>query len=154
MVANGGILLAEVDAMLNKTTRIQDAFERELARILTNPRVTLVDVRAHRVSLSEDRVIADIPPEARVATSALENARMLHGTLYAGDTLFPSVGAADEVMGVEMVLWNDTGDEATSPLVAAWTAATVPDRRWPIYAIGGDIYIRWGEEGVLSWAIF
>ena len=31
--------------MLNKTTRIQDAFERELARILTNPRVTLVDVR-------------------------------------------------------------------------------------------------------------
>lgn len=100
-------------------------------------KAVLVDTAAYTADLSADQYLSSIPLADRVATSgALASKSVTGGVFDAADATFTSVsGDVSEAV----VLIKDTGDAATSPLIAYIDTAT----GLPATPTGGDITIAW-----------
>ena len=97
----------------------------------------LVDTGAYTVSLTSHEFLSDISSSARVSTSgAFTGKTTTGGAADANDVTFSSVsGPSIEAI----VIYADTGTEATSPLIAFIDTAT----GLPITPNGGDIIVTW-----------
>lgn len=102
-------------------------------------KVTLVDVADYTVSLTAHDFINDVPAGARVATGTLGTKTVdspVGGVADAADVTFSAVtGDPSEAL----VIWKDTGNEATSNLIAYIDTAT----GLPVTPNGGDIVVQW-----------
>ena len=100
-------------------------------------KAVLVDSGSYSVSLTNHEFLSDISSSARVSTSgAFTGKTTAGGAADANDVTFSSVtGPSIEAI----VLYQDTGVEATSPLIAYIDTAT----GLPITPNGGDIIVTW-----------
>lgn len=100
-------------------------------------KAVLVDTGAYTVSLTSHEFLSDISSSARVSMSgAFTGKTTTGGAADANDITFSSVsGPSIEAI----VIYADTGTEATSPLIAFIDTAT----GLPITPNGGDIIVTW-----------
>ena len=100
-------------------------------------KAVLVDTGTYTVNLSAHEFLSDIGTGARISTSgAFTGKTTTGGAADANDVTFTSVtGASIEAI----VLYKDTGTDATSPLIAFIDTAT----GLPITPNGGDIIVTW-----------
>lgn len=100
-------------------------------------KVLLVDTGAYTPQTSVHQYLADIPVSSRIAGPVtLTSKTTTGGAADAADCTFTSVtGASIEAI----VIYKDTGTEATSPLIAYIDTAT----GLPITPNGGDIIVTW-----------
>ena len=100
-------------------------------------KAVLVDSGTYTVNLSSHEFLADVGAGARIATSsAFTGKAVTGGAADANDVTFSSVsGASIEAI----ILYKDTGVDATSPLIAYIDTAT----GLPITPNGGDIIVTW-----------
>ena len=100
-------------------------------------KAVLVDTGTYTVNLSAHEFLSDIGTGARVATSAAFTGKSTTGgAADANDVTFTSVsGPSVEAI----VLYADTGVDATSPLIAWIDTAT----GLAITPNGGDIIVTW-----------
>lgn len=100
-------------------------------------KVLLVDTAAYSVQTAIHEFLADIPVSARIAGPVtLTSKTTTGGAADAADVTFTSVsGASIEAI----IIYSDTGTEATSPLIAYIDTAT----GLPITPNGGDIIVTW-----------
>ena len=100
-------------------------------------KAVLVDTGTYTVNLSAHEFLSDIGTGARISTSgAFTGKATTGGAADANDITFTSVtGASIEAI----VLYKDTGTDATSPLIAFIDTAT----GLPITPNGGDIITTW-----------
>lgn len=101
-------------------------------------KVVLIDTADYTVDLANHDFLDDIPAAARVGTPvALTNKSTTAGVFDADDVTFTSVtGDICEAL----VIYQDTGVEATSRLIAYIDTAT---SGLPVTPNGGDIVITW-----------
>jgi len=97
----------------------------------------LVDTGVYTPNLSAHEYLADVSAGARVTSPVtLTSKTTTGGAADAADVTFSSVsGASIEAI----VIYKDTGVEATSPLIAYIDTAT----GLPITPNGGDIIVTW-----------
>jgi len=102
-----------------------------------NIKVTLVDTNDYTANLSTDQFYSSVPLAARVASSGnLSSKTAASGVADAADVLFTSVrGDVSEAL----VIWQDTGVEASSRLIAYIDVAS----GLPVTPNGGDITVQW-----------
>lgn len=102
-----------------------------------NIKTLLVDTADYVVDLALHSVLSEIPAIARVATSANLTAKTVTaGVADAADVTFSAVtGDPSEAI----VIYQDTGVEATSRLIAYIDTAT----GLPVTPNGGDIQVQW-----------
>ena len=100
-------------------------------------KVILVDTGAYTPQTAIHQYLADIPPSARIAGPVtLTSKATVGGAADGADVTFTSVsGPTIEAI----VIYRDTGTEATSPLIAYIDTAT----GLPITPNGGDIIVTW-----------
>lgn len=100
-------------------------------------KVVLVDTADYTVNLTSHQFLSDVPALARVATSpALTGKTVAAGVADAADvTLTAVTGDPCEAL----IIYQDTGVEATSRLIAYIDTAT----GLPVTPNGGDITIAW-----------
>lgn len=104
-------------------------------------KVVAIDTANYSVSIDADEFLADIPAAARVSISdALTSKTKALGVAGAANVVFQEVTGAD----IEaIVLYQDTGNEATSRLIAYNDESD----DLPILPNGGDINLNW-DAGV------
>ncbi|GLP98686.1 bacteriophage protein [Methylophaga thalassica] len=104
-------------------------------------KVVAIDVANYSVSIDADEFLADIPAAARVSISdALTSKTKALGVAGAANVVFQEVTGAD----IEAIaLYQDTGNEATSRLIAYNDESA----DLPILPNGGDINLNW-DAGV------
>ena len=97
----------------------------------------LVDAGAYTVQPSTHEFLSDVAGSSRIAGPvALTSKSTAGGAADAADVTFPAVsGPSIEAI----IIYKDTGTEATSPLIAYLDTAT----GLPITPNGGDIIITW-----------
>lgn len=97
----------------------------------------LVDTASYTVDIAAHDFLADIPAGERVATSAnLAGKTVALGVFDANDITFTAVtGDVSEAL----VIYKDTGSDATSPLIAYIDTAT----NLPVTPNGGDVTVTW-----------
>lgn len=97
----------------------------------------LVDTGAYTPQTAVHQYLSDIPTSARIAGPVtLTGKATTGGAADASDCTFPAVsGASIEAI----IIYIDTGAEATSPLIAYIDTAT----GLPITPNGGDIIVTW-----------
>lgn len=102
-----------------------------------NIKCVLVDHGTDTPVPATDQYLSDIAAGARVATSGnLSGKTVTDGVADAADVTFSAVsGASCE----SIVIYKDTGDPATSPLIAYIDTAT----GLPVTPNGGDITVQW-----------
>lgn len=100
-------------------------------------KAVLVDTGTYSPNLSAHEFLSDVSTGARIATSgAFTGKTTAGGAADANDITFTSVtGASIEAI----MLYKDTGTDATSPLIAYIDTAT----GLPITPNGGDIIVTW-----------
>ena len=100
-------------------------------------KVILVDTGAYSVNTQSHQYLSDISSSARIAGPVtLTSKATTGGAANAADVTFTSVsGPSIEAI----VIYSDTGSEATSPLIAYIDTAT----GLPITPNGGDIIVTW-----------
>jgi len=100
-------------------------------------KAVLIDAADYTVNLATHQFLSDIPPAARVATSApLTGKTVADGVADADDLTFPAVSGDP---GEALVLYQDTGTAGTSRLIAYIdTAAGLP-----VTPNGGNINVAW-----------
>ena len=100
-------------------------------------KVLLVDTGAYTPQTAVHQYLADIPISARIAGPVtLTSKATTGGAADAADVTFTSVtGASIE----SIIIYSDSGTEATSPLIAYIDTAT----GLPITPNGGDIIVTW-----------
>ena len=98
----------------------------------------LVDTGAYTPNTSAHEHLSDIPTSARITPPVtLTNKSTAGGAADAADCTFTSVSSTENIEAI--VIFKDTGDEATSPLLAYIDTAT----GLPIQPNGGDIIVTW-----------
>lgn len=102
-------------------------------------KVLLVDTSAYTPQTQTHEYLSDISTSARIAGPVtLTSKATAGGAADAADVTFTSVsGASIEAI----VIYSDTGTEATSPLIAYIDTAT----GLPITPNGGDIIVTWDK---------
>lgn len=102
-----------------------------------NIKCVLVDAADYTVNLATHEFLSDIPAGARVATSGnLANKTATNGVADADDISFTAVsGDPSEAL----VIYQDTGNAATSRLIAYIDTAT----GLPVTPGGGNIPVTW-----------
>jgi hypothetical protein len=102
-----------------------------------NIKVTLVDTGTYTPNLATHDFYNDVTVGGRVATSGnLASKTKTAGVADAADITFTAVsGAVSEAL----VIWKDTGTEATSNLICLIDTAT----GLPVTPNGGDINVVW-----------
>lgn len=100
-------------------------------------KVVLVDVNDYTVNINTHQFLSDVPGGARVATSGnLAGKSSTLGVADANDVTFSAVtGDQSEAL----VIYRDTGNAATSPLIAYIDTAT----GLPVTPNGADITVTW-----------
>ncbi|MBX9914087.1 MAG: hypothetical protein K2Y25_09320 [Pseudomonadaceae bacterium] len=100
-------------------------------------KVILVDTAAYTPNFTAHEFLSDISGSARITTPVTMTSKATAGGAFdAADVTFTSVsGASIETI----VIYKDTGTEATSPLIAYIDTAT----GLPITPNGGDIIVTW-----------
>lgn len=105
-------------------------------------KVTLVDAADYTFSAAHD-YIDDVPAGARVATATLGSKTTTSGIFDAADATFTSVtGDVSEAL----VIWKDTGVEATSCVIAYIDTAS----GLPVTPVGTNILVTWNASGILG----
>ena len=100
-------------------------------------KVILVSTSAYTPQTAIHQYLADIPVSARIAGPVTLTAKATTGgAADAADCTFTSVSGATINA---IVIYKDTGTEATSPLIAYIDTAT----GLPITPNGGDIIVTW-----------
>jgi len=115
----------------------QRFLEGQLNWLTDTIKVYLVDTGAYTPQTAIHQYLADIPLSARIAGPVtLTSKSTTGGAADAADCTFTSVsGATIEAV----VIYKDTGSEATSPVIAYIDTAT----GLPITPNGGDIIVTW-----------
>jgi hypothetical protein len=115
----------------------QRFLEGQLNWLTDTIKVYLVDTGAYTPQTAIHQYLADIPLSARIAGPVtLTSKSTTGGAADAADCTFTSVsGATIEAI----VIYKDTGSEATSPVIAYIDTAT----GLPITPNGGDIIVTW-----------
>lgn len=115
----------------------QRFLEAQINWMTDTVKVILVDTGAYTPQTSIHQYLADIPVSARIAGPVTLTAKATTGgAADAADVTFTSVsGTSIEAI----IIYIDTGTEATSPLVAYIDTAT----GLPISPNGGDIIVTW-----------
>jgi len=99
-------------------------------------KAVLVDTADYTVDLAAHDFLDDIPGAARVATGTLASKSITARVFDAADLVLSAVsGDPSEAI----VLYKDTGNEATSRLIAYIDSAT----GLPVTPNGGDLNIGW-----------
>ena len=119
----------------------QGFLEAQVNWLTDTMKVLLVDSGAYTPNVSTHQFLADIPVSSRIAGPVtLTSKTTTGGAADAADVTFTSVSG----VSIEMiVIYKDTGTEATSPLIAMIDTAT----GLPITPNGGDIIVTW-DNGV------
>jgi len=100
-------------------------------------KAVLIDAADYTVNLATHQFLSEIPGAARVATSApLTGKTAANGVADAADLAFPAVSGDP---AEALVLYQDTGVETTSRLIAYIDTAT----GLPVTPNGGDINVAW-----------
>ena len=120
------------------------------------PDLTTLTIRAMFVDFADDTPAAaddfinDILSAARVpaiascpALASKTNGTVAGGTFDAADTTFTAL-TGDTSEG--LILFEDSGVEATSDLIASWDTAT----GLPLTPNGGDVTVAWAASGILT----
>lgn len=103
-------------------------------------RAVLIDAGDYTVNLATHQFLSDIPPAARVAVSAgLAGKTAVNGVADANDLTFPAVSGDP---AEALVIFQDTGTEGTSRLIAYIDTAT----GLPVTPNGGDISVAWDDR--------
>lgn len=119
----------------------QGFLEAQVNWLTDTMKVLLVDSGAYTPNVSTHQFLADIPVSSRIAGPVtLTSKTTTGGAADAADVTFTSVSGASIEM---IVIYKDTGTEATSPLIAMIDTAT----GLPITPNGGDIIVTW-DNGV------
>lgn len=106
-------------------------------------KATIVDLADYTYSAAH-AFISDVPAAARVAVASLASVTTTGGTLDAADTVFSSVtGDQSEAL----VLWIDTGNEATSPYIAYWDSSV---GGFPLTPTGANVTAQWNASGIIA----
>lgn len=115
----------------------QRFLEAQINWLTDTIKVLLVDTGNYTPNFSTHEFLADIGVSARVTTPiTLTGKASTGGAADASDVTFTSVsGASIEAI----IIYKDTGTEATSPLIAYIDTAT----GLPITPNGGDIIVTW-----------
>lgn len=115
----------------------QRFLEAQLNWMTDTIKVLLVDTGAYTPQTAVHQYLADIPISARIAGPVTLTAKATTGGAADGaDVTFTSVtGPSIEAI----VIYSDSGSEATSPLIAYIYTAT----GLPITPNGGDIIVTW-----------
>ena len=117
----------------------QRFLEAQINWMTDTVKVILVSTSAYTPQTAVHQYLADIPVSARIAGPVTLTAKATTGgAADAADCTFTSVlGATINAI----VIYKDTGTEATSPLIAYIDTAT----GLPISPNGGDIIVTWDE---------
>lgn len=115
----------------------QRFLEAQINWMTDTVKVILVDTGAYTAQTSVHQYLSDIPTSARIAGPVTLTAKnTTGGAADAADITFTAVsGASIEAI----IIYVDTGTEATSPLIAFIDTAT----GLPITPNGGDIIVTW-----------
>lgn len=99
----------------------------------------LVDAQAYTLDLAAHQFLSSVPAGSRTAPGVtLANKTAAAGVADADDVTFNAVtGAQSEYI----ILYKDTGAEATSPLIACIDTAT----GLPVTPNGGNISVSWSN---------
>ena len=114
----------------------QAFLEGDIAILTDTINVVLVDTAAYAVNLATDQFLDIIPVGDRISTSTMGSKTSTAGTFDAADTVFTAV-TGDQAEA--LVIYKDTGNEATSQLLAYIDTAT----GLPATPVGGDITVTW-----------
>lgn len=100
-------------------------------------KVVLVDTGNYSVNLAAHEFLSDIPSAARVAISGALTGKTATGGVADADDV--TIAAVSGPTVEALVIFKDTGDPSTSPLIA-WidTASGLP-----FTPNGGDVTIQW-----------
>ena len=117
----------------------QRFLEAQINWMTDTVKVILVNTGAYTPQTSIHQYLADIPVSARIAGPVTLTAKATTGgAADAADVTFTSVsGTSIEAI----IIYIDTGTEATSPLIAYIDTAT----GLPITPNGGDIIVTWDK---------
>ena len=119
----------------------QRFLEAQINWMTDTVKVILVSTSAYTPQTVVHQYLADIPVSARIAGPITLTAKATTGgAADASDCTFTSVSGATINA---IVIYKDTGTEATSPLIAYIDTAT----GLPITPNGGDIIVTW-DNGV------
>ena len=119
----------------------QRFLEAQINWMTDTVKVILVSTSAYTPQTAVHQYLADIPLSARIAGPVTLTAKATTGgAADAADCTFTSVSGATINA---IVIYKDTGTEATSPLIAYIDTAT----GLPITPNGGDIIVTW-DNGV------
>lgn len=119
----------------------QGFLEAQINWLTDTVKVLLVDAGAYTPNVSTHHFLADIQVSSRIAGPVtLTSKTTAGGAADAADVTFTSVSGASIEM---IIIYKDTGTEATSPLLAMIDTAT----GLPITPNGGDIIVTW-DNGV------
>ena len=119
----------------------QGFLEAQINWLTDTMKVLLVDAGAYTPNVSTHQFLADIQISSRIAGPVTLTAKTTTGgAADAADVTFTSVSGASIEM---IIIYKDTGTEATSPLIAMIDTAT----GLPITPNGGDIIVTW-DNGV------
>lgn len=106
-------------------------------------KATLIDAADYSFSQAHD-FFDDVPAGARVATTTLASPTVTGKVLDADDALFTSV-TGDQAEAI--IIWKDTGNEATSRLVLYLDTGITG---LPVSPSGGDILVTWDATGIAA----
>ena len=119
----------------------QRFLEAQINWMTDTVKVILVSTSAYTPQTAVHQYLSDIPTSARIAGPVTLTAKATTGgAADAADCTFTSVSGATINA---IVIYKDTGTEATSPLIAYIDTAT----GLPITPNGGDIIVTW-DNGV------
>ena len=119
----------------------QRFLEAQINWMTDTVKVILVSTSAYTPQTAVHQYLSDIPTSARIAGPVTLTAKATTGgAADASDCTFTSVSGATINA---IVIYKDTGTEATSPLIAYIDTAT----GLPITPNGGDIIVTW-DNGV------
>ena len=100
-------------------------------------KVVLIDTADYTVNLATHQYLSDIPAAAVVATSAALSGKTVTNGVADADDLTLSAVSGDP--SEALVIYQDTGTEGTSRLIAYIDTAT----GLPVTPNGGDINVAW-----------
>ena len=106
-------------------------------------KATIVDLADYTYDAGHD-FINDVPAPARVATATLASITTTGGVLDAADTVF-TAPTGDISEG--LVLWVDTGNEATSPYLTFWDSGVTG---FPLTPAGLNVTAQWNASGIFA----
>ncbi|ANT42003.1 hypothetical protein SEA_ILEEKAY_35 [Mycobacterium phage ILeeKay] len=108
-------------------------------------KLAFIDADEYTVNYATDQVLEDIPTAAVIAISESLDTKSVSasGWMKAGTTVFVE---PEGNIGEAVVLFKDTGDPATSTLVAYLDS----EEYQQIIPNGADVYVLWHADGIIQ----